>query len=175
MVRSLDDVRGLLRNAVQRALQMRADLQRQHGRIHDAQVYSVVHCQIAVHYTCKHQRRYISFISTTLENAMDILTAQIAPHHRGSPNRVGDGREPRTRLPDPRRPRRVRAAIAVIGHDAEAGDRLARRQRAQRRVREDAAREARAGDLHGEVVRDGEVVDGDGGELERVCALFDKY
>ena len=77
-------------------------------------------------------------------------------------------------LVDPLLPVRVRAAIAVVGHRREPGDGLADggAQVGEGGGGEDFAREAGAGDLDVEVPVDAEVVDVDGGLLERIRGLY---
>lgn len=120
---------------------MCANLNRQDTRIHNTQVSRIVHLQSSIN-----------------------DPTQITAHHRSCPNRVGYRNKSGL---DPRRPRRVAASVPiVIRHLARAGERLARRDGAERGAVEHVADEARGGGLDGEVDVNVEPVNNDLGASE---------
>ena len=72
--RRLDQIRRLLRDPVQRARQVRADLERHHRRVDDTQVLCAVHDQrLGVHDACGGGRgRGVSGVIGGSENGKDV-------------------------------------------------------------------------------------------------------
>ena len=106
-----------------------------HARVDDAHIGAIVQPQTAIH-----------------------NTAEVASHHRARRDGVGDGVEV---VPDPAAPVRVRAGVGVVRHAAEPRARLARREVGEGRGAEEAADEARHGNLGEHVPLDAEWVDVD--------------
>ena len=106
-----------------------------HARVDDAHIRAVVQAQAAI------------------DDA-----AEVAAHHRARRDGVRDGIEA---VPDPAAPARVRAGARVVGHAGEPGARLARGEAREGRGAEEAADEARHGDLREHVPLDAEWVDVD--------------
>lgn len=123
-------------------------------------------------------------------------TAEAPLHHRGSADGVRDrGEAVIARLNDPFLPVRVRAAVAVVRDGLEARDGLSGSRQVtahanvnmakatslqssdipERSRSEDLAGEACAGDLHGEIEVDAEVVDLDLGLRKGVVRLVRRW